>query len=130
MKLTLKIRRINNVIFGWVESQDEGLRVGRYGQTKALACRLLPSSKKMFKIESYCMPELYKDRLYIRGYSKIDDKQPFAYAYKDRTGAKEAYAAIVDLVAEINRSPEAPKAIVPEMDTIGGEKENVSRSRE
>jgi len=121
VKLRLKLKQVGRIIFGWVVYQDEGLRVGGFSQRKTLASRLLPFTKRKFKIESFHEPELREDRLYVRGFDRVRDNEPFASAYRDYEEAREVYDTIVGLVAQINWAlppeSEAPREL-PSMETV------------
>jgi len=86
-----------------------------------LAARLLPSTKRKFKIESFHEPELHEDRLYVRGFDKVRDNEPFAYAYRDHAEAREVYDTIMGLVAQLNHSSfdeQGTSRELPSMETV------------
>jgi len=121
VRLRLKLKRIGKVVFGWVVYQDESLRMSAGYREKCLASCPVASSVPRFEIQSYRVPQLCKDKLYIRGNYKAGDNNPFAYAYKTEEEARNVYDNIVWLVGEINRaSPpesEAPQE-APNMDVV------------
>jgi len=122
VKLRLKLRRIDNVIFGWIAYQDESLRRSTAYPTDILSSYYsMPSFERTFAIRSYGSPHLCENVLYIRGENRTLDNAPFAYAYQNRVEAKVVYNVIINLVAQINQSSGSEEEIfqqLPDMKTI------------
>jgi hypothetical protein len=91
---------VNNILFGWIEHQDESLR----GNTDIY--------NSAYSIISDCNPEIIcGTMLCIRGSDKYYDNKPFAYAYETDEDAEAAYKGFAELVHKINNKEDVVETL-------------------
>lgn len=101
-KLQIALKRVRNIVVGYVVSQDESLRFSGSG----LSIKLWISSDSKFRMGSFQEPELSIQTLYLCGVYRDCDKRWFGYAAKAEAEAKQICAYIREGVAAINAGPE------------------------
>ena len=92
--LVIKLIRVENRIFGWVEHQDESLRNNEDSRTLAEFAG--------FGVRSDMNPCLYARRLCVRGRTKHHDHRSFVRDYDSEQDAATAETDIMACVKEIN----------------------------
>ena len=95
-KLQIRLKRVDNVVLGWVEHQVTGLPRGTLVYN--------PDHQVVRTIAKANCPALSADTLYVRGDSTLLDFSIFARSYDSATVAEGAYHEIKALVAQVNAS--------------------------
>lgn len=100
-RLIVRMSRVDNILFGWIEHQDESLR-----------CHI-DIYDSAYNIISDCSPEIIDGTvLCIRGSDKDYDNKPFAYSYETDEDAEAAYKGFAELVHKINNKEDVVETMV------------------
>ena len=96
LKLKIHMKQERNILYGWIEEQDESLRNKKwFGPTTIL-------DKGNFKIRSFGKPYFAIDGLYLRGKTKESDSNAFCMEFSSNTEAHIYATMIRNMIDELN----------------------------